>query len=112
MNSPQTPINKQSILLAIWFASLVLSIVLYGGKVASLVGGVNVCTYVTMGRMLVALLQPENWLGIFTTALTIFGLIGIAKKAISRWPLLDQYKWVALIALIFVVSIAFSFGCK
>ena len=111
MNYPSL-FNKQSILLAIWFASLVLSIVLYSGPIASVFGKTNLCSYPDLGQAFFVIIQPKNWLGIFAIFLTSLGLISASRNAFSKWPLLDQYKWSTLFTGVFLAAVMFSFGCR
>lgn len=110
---PQPPLNQQSILLAIWLASVSLSLALYWDRLFDAFDKAsNVCTTKGLGEALLAFVQPAHWLGILALALTIVGVRAVFMKMSSRWSFISDYKWPALVVLAFMLTLILGFGCN
>lgn len=107
------PLNKQSIFLAVWSATTAASITLYGKDMLnSLEHAGTVCTLNGTWQTLVAILQPPHWLGLISLGLTITGLALLIKAAASKWPVVSDNTWTALIIFLAVIASLFAYGCR
>ena len=100
--------------ITLWAVSVVLSIVFYADNiVAAIQNNANkVCSTTGLWDAVQALLQPSNWFGLFTIALTVVGVQQLYKVARSRWNILEHYKFLALVAVVGLVLMFLSLGCS
>lgn len=107
------PQYKQTGFFALWAVSVVLSIVFYSGSISSVIHNDlnNACSTTGIWEALQTLIQPANWFGLFTLALTVIGSIQFYKAARSRWNILEHYKNLALITLAAIILAVLTLGC-
>lgn len=99
--------------LALWFVSIISSGFYYLPRiVAATKHAGHVCGLGGIGNLVANLIKPEQWLGLFTIALTLMGLRLAARAIISKWSWIDDYKWVAAGTLGLVLLLLIHNGCS
>lgn len=108
------PQYKRTGFFALWAVSVVLSIVFYAENLSAAIhhNANKVCSTTGMWEALHALVQPSNWFGLFTIAITVIGVQQLYKAARSRWNMVENYKTLALVTLVAVVLMFLSLGCS
>lgn len=107
------PQYKQTGFFALWAVSVVLSIVFYADSIGDLFNSTKdkMCSTANLWDALQAFVQPANWFGIFTIAISIIGIQVVYKAARSRWNMLEHYRTLALVTLAAGILIFFSAKC-
>lgn len=107
------PQYKQTGFFTLWAVSVVLSVVLYADNFSNVIhhNAAKVCSTTGLWDALQALVQPRNWFGLFTIALTVIGLQMLFKAARSRWNVLEHYKLLAVFTVAAIVLAWLSIGC-
>lgn len=108
------PQYKRTGFFALWAVFVVLSIVFYADNISAAISknANKVCSTTGMWDALQALVQPSNWFGLFTIAITVMGAQQLYKAARSRWNMVENYKTLALVTLAAAVLIFLSLGCS
>jgi hypothetical protein len=113
MKSPKARWNNVEITwFATWLISVLVSLFVYRGWLTHpFKDSSKVCSFRGIGDTLYSLFSPNNWFGILTIALTVYGAIWVLKQLAERWPQITRYKLVGTVLAGLAVALIFSAGC-
>lgn len=105
--------NGIAAIIAVWSASVVMSIVLYGQNVMDYFRtSANYCRVGSLGNTFLVLLSPAYWLAYFSLALTIWFAWRLGMLLASWRKSVLAIMLPSVLTVVLLLLILIGFGCR